>query len=196
MDSQVEVEVEEYKLIQGKFDKIGEFRFKIKEWSVTLVLAFLLGTRVFQAPAPYLLMLYPVLLLFWLMERRQLSIQNALGKRVNKLEYVIKKCRRDEIRRQPVVLGQTPFRPVSPGIADAIDKGKKRKPDKAHRIRNMVRHAERFVSEHLETTFYSFLGVIVAFVIAAKLIWGDTSSETPRERVHAPPVKITVDVER
>jgi hypothetical protein len=35
--------VEEYKLLQGKIDKIGEFKYHIKNWGFTLTLAILAG---------------------------------------------------------------------------------------------------------------------------------------------------------
>src|SRR4051812_40025904 len=79
--------VEEYKIIQGKLDKIGEFRFHVKNWTFTLTLAVLaagITTR-----TPWWSLLGPALIptiAFWSLERRQDRHSRILGRRAKLLE--------------------------------------------------------------------------------------------------------------
>jgi hypothetical protein len=48
---------EEYELIQGKIDELGEFKFRVRGWSLTLqtaIIAAALSGKAFEAPSPKL----------------------------------------------------------------------------------------------------------------------------------------------
>jgi hypothetical protein len=62
---------EEYKILQAKVDKQGEFRFHIKGWAVTLVLVVGGSAIPTSVPPPLLLLLLVPLVLFHCLERYQ-----------------------------------------------------------------------------------------------------------------------------
>ncbi len=73
----VSVIVEEYKLLQAKTDKVGDSRFLVNGWSVTVVFGLLLGSAASDAPPFTTLLVIPVLLLFALVELRQQTLMNG-----------------------------------------------------------------------------------------------------------------------
>jgi len=92
---------EEYKLIQDKFDKIGDFRFRVKTWSVTLLGTFLFaGAAANVEPLLYFLFLVPCCC-FWLLEEYQKIIQQALGAQ---LEEVALRMQRRRMVKDPAGL--------------------------------------------------------------------------------------------
>lgn len=87
---------DEYKILQDKIDKIGGFRFTIKGWSITLVVAALFaGSATSTIP---LWLLAGVLLLFIFMfysvERKQANLSRRFGQRCRKIEHVVSKLLR------------------------------------------------------------------------------------------------------
>ena len=54
------IELEEYKILQDKIDKIGDFRFKIKGWTITLFTGFILGT--IASPLPRIAFLFALVM--------------------------------------------------------------------------------------------------------------------------------------
>jgi hypothetical protein len=80
---------EEYKLVQAKIDKIGDFQFKVKSWSAALLGAVLSGAV--AAPRFPIAMMAMVgaaflVLIFHLSERRQRQLSRLLGRRASDLE--------------------------------------------------------------------------------------------------------------
>ena len=90
---QMTVAWDEYKILQDKIDRIGDFKFKIKGWSATLVFGFSLGAFTKHIPpagyAPAVLMLCGLALL----EYRQNVWERAFTERCISLEtYRSGKC--------------------------------------------------------------------------------------------------------
>lgn len=54
--------LEEYKLIQGKLDRIGDFRFRVKQWAITLVLGLIVGGAASPNVPGYLILVVGLLL--------------------------------------------------------------------------------------------------------------------------------------
>ena len=80
----------EYKIVQDKLDKIGAFKFTIRGWSVTIVLASALGSTTLKPPNfRILLALIPVVAAFALMERAQERNSRIFGERALRLERLI-----------------------------------------------------------------------------------------------------------
>ena len=79
--------IEEWKVIQLKLDKIGEFKFNIKNWSMTLTIAYLGGIIAAKASGwcAFAAILFPII--FWVVEERQKLIQGFLVERIIVLEY-------------------------------------------------------------------------------------------------------------
>src|SRR5437762_3281484 len=80
---------EEYKLIQSKIDNIGEFQFKVKGWSVTVLGAALFGGAATSRFGTALFCAFVVAVLFHLSERRQRSLSKRLGRRALAIEHAL-----------------------------------------------------------------------------------------------------------
>jgi len=82
----MEKDWEEYKILQGKLDKIGDFRFRIKSWTITLFTGFVLGSFASPLPKVSFLFAFVIVALFHYFERYQLIWQKAYLKRIIELE--------------------------------------------------------------------------------------------------------------
>ena len=82
----------EYKILQDKIDKIGAFKFTIRGWSVTLVVASIFAVGSSRLASPLLLLLLLVfVLLFYLIERKQNSFQSLFATRAFQIEKEIRR---------------------------------------------------------------------------------------------------------
>ena len=76
----------EYKILQDKIDKIGAFRFTVKGWSVTLVIASIFATAGDEDVNPLvLLFLLVFVVLFNRLERKQMQWSDIFGERSLKI---------------------------------------------------------------------------------------------------------------
>ena len=87
---------DEYKALQDKIDKIGAFRFTIKGWSVTVVVAGLIAGAASKDGSPVLIatVLDACLIFFFLFEREQVRISWKFGERVREIEREVDRMRR------------------------------------------------------------------------------------------------------
>jgi hypothetical protein len=76
----------EYRIVQDKIDKLAGFRFTIRGWSVTLVVAFAFGANTLKLPPYSILSALLPLVAFFLMERSQQRNHDALSGRAIRLE--------------------------------------------------------------------------------------------------------------
>jgi len=80
----------EYKILQDKIDKIGAFRFTIRGWSVTLVVASIFAVGSSRSVSPLLLLLLLLfVLLFFSIERKQNKHQTSFENRAFQIEKEI-----------------------------------------------------------------------------------------------------------
>ncbi len=88
---QSEYHWKEYEILQDKIDKIGAFRFQIKNWVVVVVSTA--ATSGYYAKVPW--WVFPCYLLvvfaFWLFEMKQKGFQDAFGNRAKALEAVLRR---------------------------------------------------------------------------------------------------------
>jgi hypothetical protein len=82
---------DEYKLLQDKIDKIGTFKFQVKGWSATLILAAIVGGKAASVPWYAFLPLLGVVAVFWLLEENQSIRGWQYGKHAGRLEERIAK---------------------------------------------------------------------------------------------------------
>ena len=83
--------LEEYKLLQSKIDKIGEDRFKVRTWSVTITMGLSLGARISATFSPVTLVFALLTVsIFHLVEHKQRGLGRKLGDRALKLEALIR----------------------------------------------------------------------------------------------------------
>ncbi len=88
---------DEYELAQGKIDHIGEFKFRVKGWSLTLqtaLIAALLSGKadwVFNGwiPATIIAAALCVIFLFHTLDQQQNDLSNALGRRAKEIEKIL-----------------------------------------------------------------------------------------------------------
>lgn len=79
-------ELEEYKILQDKIDKIGDFRFRIKSWTITLFTGFIFGTLATPLPKIAFLFAFVIVALFHYFERYQSIWHKAYSRRIIELE--------------------------------------------------------------------------------------------------------------
>lgn len=83
---------DEYKLLQGKVDNIGDFRFRIKSWAMTLLMGFVIGGFASKIPTiMYLTVLLPLMIMFHIFDRNQSIWLGAFTQRLRKIELVLRK---------------------------------------------------------------------------------------------------------
>ena len=93
--------VEEYKLIQSKIDKLGEDRFKVRSWCVTLVSGLVVGAKFTTITlSPILLFAMLAVFLFHLVEHQQRETSRRLGWRAREIERALAKQDESELRKE------------------------------------------------------------------------------------------------
>lgn len=88
---------DEYKLLQDKIDKIGAFRFTIKGWSVTAVVAASAAgaaTKSLSAVATISCGLLAMLVFFYVLEYEQVRLSRLFGDRAGRVEDVFRRIDR------------------------------------------------------------------------------------------------------
>jgi hypothetical protein len=88
--------VDEHKMLQDKIDKIGAFRFTIKGWCVTLIVAAIFAGKAFAVVSHWLWFSAAAVLLasFFLYEKEQTDLRYRFGKRSMDIEGVISRLLR------------------------------------------------------------------------------------------------------
>lgn len=88
---QSEYHWKEYEILQGKIDKIGAFRFQIKNWVVVIVSTAAISG--FYAKLPWWVFPFYLLVVgaFWAFEMKQKGFQDAYGNRAKYLEKVLRR---------------------------------------------------------------------------------------------------------
>lgn len=82
---------EEYKLLQGKIDKIGSAKFQIKGWTVTLITLVIVASLSSSFSTGSLAITVPIIgLAFFLLERHQVRLGKSYGKRADQLEQLLR----------------------------------------------------------------------------------------------------------
>jgi hypothetical protein len=79
----------EYNLIQEKIDKIGEFKFKVRGWLITILSAIFVGLATSQIPLAFTPFVFILLFVFHFQEREQLELQNSLSSRILLIEMAM-----------------------------------------------------------------------------------------------------------
>jgi len=82
----IEVHLEEYRLVQGKIDKIGEFRFIVRGWAVTLAIAVVATAELAKLHPIAMLLAILALGVFAAAERREERLAAVLRRRAQRLE--------------------------------------------------------------------------------------------------------------
>src|SRR2546429_4289353 len=127
---------EEYKILQDKIDKIGAFRFTIKGWSITVIVAALFAGTATDSIPPLLLLgcLFTVLALFFFVEKEQTDRSHQFGQRTITIEEVISRILRKSARSA----GSNDFVSLRfvPGIAHHLGREHLRKKERPNKKRS------------------------------------------------------------
>jgi len=159
----------EYKILQDKIDKIGAFRFTIKGWSITVILAAIFASAsTVKIPAPlWLGSLLLFLVLFFLFELEQTNLRHKFGQRCISIEIAITRVLRTVATRSTDNLVRTTFIKLRsvPGIITHLRKGSPRRDSEEWTTWRALREADIF--------FYAALGLLTLLfaawhVVAAK----------------------------
>jgi hypothetical protein len=153
----------EYRILQDKIDKIGGFRFTIRGWSVTLVIASIIAAGSSKGVPPYMLgLLFLFIYALYSIEKKQNQHGLAFGDRALHLERRIREELRNHSQRDPIV-------GFYPGIAHHLHRARRRQPPGA--LRAWVTDPDRF--------FYIAQFVAVAAAITLLTLLGSSSKPQP-----------------
>jgi hypothetical protein len=116
----------EYKILQDKIDKIGAFRFTIKGWSITVILAAAFASAsTVKIPAwLWLVSLLGFLVLFFLFELEQTTLRHKFGQRCILIESAISRVLRTGATRSNDTMVRQSFIKLRfvPGITNHLRK--------------------------------------------------------------------------
>ena len=183
-DSVVELLMREYQVLQGKIDKIGEFRFTIKGWALTLDTGTALAAFATSLDRRFaILLLLGVVVALWFLELRQIRLTEIFQNRAFRIEKVImRRLTSHGLRRTDVALLMK-----VPGIATeirtplenrALSAARKRPQWRRWifrlRVVNWVRRSEwRRKLRDSDLSFY-----LIIWAIAALFLWFQHPSKT------------------
>jgi hypothetical protein len=146
----------EYKILQDKIDKIGAFKFTIRGWSVTIVVASCIGATTARLPSPFFLLgLIIFVAVFGHMERIQTGHREVFGRRCAEIERWIWRLLREQGAHAPSMVPK-----IAHELADEMRSSLRRW--KSPHIRRLV----RALKSHDE---YVFCAVLIISILA--LTW-------------------------
>lgn len=156
---------EEYKLLQAKVDGIGTFKFQIRGWAITLMVAFLVSGIAAKIPAVAFLSGLIVIGLFYLLDSNQQVWGTAYINRLRYLETLLVKGSHESRRSR------------SPGIVLATG-------IEALEARSRFR---KFLLSRETMLFYLFLTVLILGCTVYSR-WRERSGEQPTKiQIVSPP---------
>jgi uncharacterized membrane protein len=102
------IHLEEYRLVQEKIDKIGEFRFIVRGWAVTLATAIVGAAEIAKLHPGSMLLAIIALGVFAAVERQQERVGDTLGRRARHLETYLQIVALQAVKGIPVVVVPAP----------------------------------------------------------------------------------------
>lgn len=153
----------EYKLLQAKVDGIGTFKFQIRGWAITLMVAFLVSGTAANIPSVAFLSSLFVVGLFYLLDSNQQVWQNSFTRRLRDLENQLVKGSHDSRSAR------------SPGIVYTIAM--------TAQTGNRVR---RFLFSWEAPLFYLLLTVLILAFTAASILRADQDQKPIKIQIVSP----------
>lgn len=151
---------DEYKILQDKVDKIGSFRFTIKGWSITVIIASIFAGSATQKVPTWLwaVSLTLFLVVFFLFERQQTNLRYRFGQRLIDIEGVLSRLLRNAAKESgnEAVSSSLVVLHFVPGIGHHLRERRARRP----RRRTVWRS---FFEADIAFYFAQFV-VVIAFV--------------------------------
>ena len=179
---------DEYKILQDKIDKIGAFRFTIKGWSITVILAAVFASTATDAMPAWLLFiaLFAFLALFFLYEKQQTNLRYKFGQRCLQIEAVVSRLLRNAAEEAGDSVIGSSFLDLQyvPGIGHHV--GRQR-----HRHRRRRRKQWSHLQSLLEADFGFYL---VQLALVGLFVWWHAGVSARGTRgAHAPPTGIYIN---
>lgn len=174
----------EYKILQDKIDKIGAFRFTIKGWSITVILAAAFASAsTAKIPAwLWLVSLLGFLVLFFFFELQQTTLRHKFGQRCILIESAITRVLRTAATSSGDTLVRTQFVKLRfvPGITNHLRK-KSAGSDFEERSRwRAFREADGL--------FYAALGLLTLLFA----VWHVTAAKQEMDKKECSPGNVTI----
>lgn len=162
--------MEEYKIVQSKIDKIGEFQLKVRSWSITLETALIaVLIRYFSMQLLYssLILIFTIIIIFQYLEQEQKEIESALANRAFILEKALDRLSivRDESARKRIILDASALKELQgfPRIAVTVRNYSR------NRFKNSVKNMFTFKTHvFYYCQYFLLLAVFVVSLIYAK----------------------------
>jgi hypothetical protein len=174
----------EYKILQDKIDKIGAFRFTIKGWSITVILAaaFASASTVKLPAWLWLVSLLGFLVLFFLFELEQTTLRHKFGQRCILIESAITHVLRTTATRSGDTIVRTNFVKLRsvPGITNHLRKRAAGYDFKSWSRWRAFREADGF--------FYAALGVLTLLFAA----WHVTAAKQEMDKNERSPSNVII----
>ena len=146
------IEWEEYKILQDKIDSIGDFRFRVKGWTVTLIVGFILGGFATSLPSFAFLLGLLIVFGFHFLELHYLNLQKLYVFRIAQLER--------RLRKRPNRFKNNPHFPV-PGLFRTLALNK--------------RHPKSWFNKHIVLKAHNIYYMILYLIIVLSFVVNLTS---------------------
>jgi len=174
----------EYKILQDKIDKIGAFRFTIKGWSITVILAAAFASAsTVKIPAwLWLVSLFGFLILFFLFELEQTTLRHKFGQRCILIEGAITRVLRTAATSSGNTIVRTQFVKVRfvPGITNHLRKKSAASDSEERSWWRAFREADGF--------FYAALGLLTLLFAA----WHVTAARQEMDKNERLPANVII----
>jgi hypothetical protein len=174
----------EYKILQDKIDKIGAFRFTIKGWSITVILASAFASAsAVKIPAwLWLVSLLGFLVLFFLFELEQTKLRHKFGRRCILIESAITQVLRTVATSSGNAIVRRHFVKLRfvPGISNHLHKGSRGSDAEEWSRWRAFREAD--------ILFYVAMGVLTLLFA----VWHDTAVKQEMQKDEPVPSNVTI----
>ena len=174
----------EYKILQDKIDKIGAFRFTIKGWSITVILASAFASAsTVQIPAwLWLVSLWGFLVLFFWFELEQTTLRHKFGQRCILIESAITEVLRSAATRSGDEVVRAKFVKLRsvPGITNHLHKRSKGS--------ELERRSTWRAFYEADAVFYAALCILTLLFAA----WHMTAAKMETDKNEQPPSNVII----
>lgn len=174
--------IAEFELLQGKIDKVGDFAFRVKAWSISLTTAIVVGSVSGKIEPRAVWVALVGIAGFWLVALNQSAWKEAFQERCREIDDAL---RLDAIRRNPLSASTW---------ARAITKGPPQSLIHAINLKSKSLQGNLFGKLILRATTIFYAGQAVLVVaVAAYLAQTEQLDDVPKEISVEGPVTVTVN---
>ena len=173
----------EYKILQDKIDKIGAFRFTIKGWSITVILAAAFASASTGIPAwLWLVSMFVFLGFFFYFEFEQTALRYRFIRRCISIESAITRVLRTAATRSDDAIVRASFVKLRsvPGITNHLHKKSARS--------DLEERSNWHVFREADGCFYIALGLLIIFFAG----WHATTAKQEMDKDKSSPSNVII----